>query len=129
MLRLEFEMLKLSKYLENLAKPKTVHKAVKKGLAKVGIEVKRKVTPKTPRDTGELLNSWKVESDTLSIEMGYDIIYAMYQHQGRRQDGSYIIVNRPAGGETYFLKNALEENYDTILQIFAKTIENELIKP
>lgn len=119
----------LVSYFDRVANKRNINRAIRKALAKIGIEVRRKVMPKTPRDKGGLINSWKVESEDLSIEMGFDIVYAMYQHQGRREDGSHIIVNRPAGGETYFLKNAMDENYKTIMDIFTETLKNELIAP
>jgi hypothetical protein len=119
----------IDKYFKHISSHRNIHNAVKVALARVGIEIRRKSIEKTPRGLGELVNSWKVESDGLSIEAGFDIVYAMYQHQGMRQDGTHIIINRPAGGETYFLKNAIDENYKDLLQIFANTLKKELIKP
>lgn len=128
-LEVEFDTKDLIGYFDRISNKRNIERAVKKALAKIGIETRRKVIPKTPRGDGDLVNSWKVESKNLSIEMGFDIVYAMYQHQGMREDGTHIIVNRPGGGETYFLKNAIDENYEKLLEIFTETLKNELIKP
>jgi hypothetical protein len=60
------------------------------------------------------------------LEAGYNIIYAMYQHQGRRADGSHIIRNRPAGGETFFLKTTLDRNGQKYIDLFEKIVFAEL---
>lgn len=106
----------VKKYLNRLEREIEDY-VVRRALSKVVLEVRKDVIPKTPRDKGELVNSWQVEKKKFTIEAGFNLIYAMYQHQGRRQDGSHVIVNRPAGGETYWYKNSLERNKKKYQQI------------
>lgn len=114
-------------YLKSIKNKKRIEKIIQKSLAKVGIFTRRSVIPKTPRDSGDLLNSWKVKSKYLSIEVGFDIVYALYQHQGMREKGTHIIINRPAGGETYFLKNAINENINKITAMFEQALFDEIL--
>ena len=81
------------------------------------------VLPNLPHDTGDLMDSWKVEiKNMVERQAGFDTDYAMYQHQGRSKDGTHIIRNRPAGGKTFFLKKAIDENEEMIMNnLYTKT--------
>lgn len=124
MYSLEFNTTAFEPQFSGLGDSSKVSKAVKYALSKVALQFKKDVTPHVPRGTGELLNSYKVESKDLTLEMGFDIIYAMYQEQGMRRDGTYIIRNRPAGGKTHFTKETIEDGADKYLKMF----ENEFYK-
>ena len=121
------ELKKLAKYFKDLDKA-TISKAVNIAISKVALEFKRDVLPFTPRDKGELLNSWEVKKNNLSIEEGYTEVYAMYQEMGMRQDGTHVIRNRPAGGKTYFMKETLDENRNKYLKMYEETVFNLLFK-
>lgn len=108
----------------SLFNKREVSTAVNKALSKVAIQIRRDSINKVPRAKGGLINSWKVEKSDLTIEMGYDIIYAMYQHQGRRADGTHIIRNRPAGGQSYYLSEPLNQNLDKYFELFETEIIN-----
>jgi hypothetical protein len=117
--------------LKKLAKvnKKELTKLISKALSKVALEIRKNSIPLTPRGTGDLVNSWKVvKKDELTLEIGYDIIYAMYQHQGMREDGTYIIRNRPAGGQSFFLKDPIDQNLKKHFDIYDNTIMEGLNK-
>lgn len=78
--------------------------------AEIANQIREDAKARVPNDTGELEASYHSFNEGNSLFVGYGAEYASYQHQGRRRDGSRIIRNRPAGGETYFLKNTLIAN-------------------
>lgn len=108
--------------------PSKIKKAYKIALLTVAEEINKVTKDGVPNDTGELLKSWEVWELEDSVEAGYNIIYAMYQHQGRREDGTHIIRNRPAGGRTYFLKLGIDENRDKLFDLYEQTFITELLK-
>jgi len=121
------DIAKLEKWFKNLDKA-TISRAVNFALSKIILEFKRDVLPNTPRDKGQLLNSWEVSKKELSVEAGYNEIYAMYQEMGMRQDGTHIIRNRPAGGKTYFMKETLDENLQKYYKIYEEETFKQLFK-
>jgi hypothetical protein len=128
MLELKINTVSANNFLDNL-KRKLIDKAITHAQSKVILQIKRDVTPHVPRASGELLNSWKVEkTDNKRLQAGFDIVYAMYQHQGRRADGSHIIRNRPAGGKSFFLKETIDDNYQKYFKIYARAIDEYLQK-
>jgi len=115
----------LKRWIDN--QPILMDKACLKALQEVAEQIEKDTRPKVPKDNLDLVNSFKIEiTGKLTLEAGYDIIYAMYQHQGRRDDGSYIIRNRPAGGETFFLKNNMDRNAKKYIDLFTKIVFAEL---
>jgi hypothetical protein len=107
--------------------PKLVDKACLNALYKVAEQIEKDTKPDVPLDTKELVDSYTIEKKgKLTIEAGYDIVYAMYQHQGRRADGTHIIRNRPAGGKTFFLKSNLDKNAQKYIDLFAEIVFKEL---
>jgi hypothetical protein len=77
--------------------------------------------PLVPYDTAELFNSynWSRLANSDKLEVGFYAEYAMYQHEGMRKDGSYIIRNRPAGGQSKFLVLPIDQ-HKTDLQKMTK---------
>lgn len=127
MINLSLNFEEVNKFFGEVSNRRHVEGIVKKALYEVAKEVKKDAMRLIPRDTGELANSWREEEvDEASIQVGYDIIYAMYQHQGRRADGTNVIRNRPAGGESFFLKKPLDRNHKKYMAIFEDTVINEL---
>ena len=107
--------------------PSLMDKACLKGLYAVARQIEVDVKPDVPQDTKELIDSYIIEQkDKLTLQAGYNIIYAMYQHQGRRSDGTRIIRKRPAGGKTFFLKRKLDQNFQKYIDLFAKVVFKEL---
>jgi hypothetical protein len=104
-----------------------IDKAVKRALNDTADLVLELAKPNLPKDTGKLRKSWRKEIiSNLEMNAGFDIIYAMYQHQGRRADGTHIIRNRPAGGKSFFLKLAIDENEEKIFTYLYKQIDKYL---
>lgn len=98
-----------------------IERAVYNSLIKVAKQIRKDAYPFVPNDTGELESSWEIEKqNNTEIDAGYNIIYAMYQHQGRRQDGTRIIRNRPAGGKNFFLKETVDQNLRKYFDLFEK---------
>lgn len=128
MIKLDVDFKELSQNLKTLANPNQTRKAVNYALSKVALEMRKDVIPRVPRDTGELVNSWEVQKTDDYIEAGFNLIYAQYQHQGMRADGTYIIRNRPAGGETYFFKNSINANLKKYFDIFEEEVFKQLLK-
>ena len=94
------------------------------GLEKVARKIQGDAYDKVPNDTGELVRSYKYFVRFGEMEAGYDVEYAEYQHRGSRRDGTHIIRNRPAGGQSDFLYETVEQNIDD----YNDTILNEIIK-
>jgi len=121
MLSFALDLKSLQKGLTNFQKD--VVKRIPKALEKVAEQIRIDSRDKVPQDTRELVNSWTVEKKgDLTLEAGYDIVYAMYQHQGRRADGTHIIRNRPAGGQSFFLKSTIDSNLQKYFDLFEKEI-------
>jgi hypothetical protein len=126
MITFEVDFDEVVKNLRDIGNKSRVRVAVKYALSKVAIQMRKDSIPLVPRDTGELVNSWRVDKGADWIEVGYDIIYAMYQHQGMRADGTHIIRNRPAGGQSFFLKEPLDSNLQKYFDIFEKEVFTRL---
>lgn len=123
MIKFELDFGEVKRNLRKLNNTRLIEKAVKRALSKVALQMRRDSVNKVPRVTGSLVNSWKEESTgKLSIEVGYDIIYAFYQHQGRRNDGSHYITRRPGGGQSFFLKDPIEQNLQKYYNIYGEEI-------
>jgi hypothetical protein len=126
MITIQVDLKPLKKEFAKINK-QTITRAVSKAISKVVLQIKKDVNPRVPRATGDLLNSWEVQKkDSLTVEAGFNIIYAQYQHQGMREDGTYIIRNRPAGGETYFLKKSVDANLQKYFDMYEEIILKEL---
>jgi len=121
MLSIKIDFKKLKTWLTK--QPRLIDNAVEKALIKVAKQIQTDTFPKVPNDTSELVNSWRTENQgKLTLLAGYNIIYAMYQHQGRRADGTHIIRNRPAGGQTFFLKKTIDTNLQKYFDLFERTV-------
>jgi len=129
MIQVEIDFADVLKKINRAKDKSRIKRAVAKALAKIALELRSDVIPKTPRGTGELMNSWRVEKGVDNdITVGFDIIYAAYQERGMRADGSRRIQNRPAGGETKFLQNAIDENLQKYFMMYEEIILTELFK-
>ena len=107
-----------------LDKPK--HIKTNKILRLVGEKILELAEPKLPVKDGILKSTGTVINEGISVTVGYNTEYAAYQHEGRRQDGSHIIRNRPGGGESHFLSGTVVKNKDQLLE-FAKEQISKLL--
>lgn len=127
MLSYQIDFKELEKFLKKNQDKKKVKEAVLYALNKVALAIRSDVIPRTPRGVGDLVNSWRVEKKMDDyLEIGFDIIYAAYQERGKREDGSYVIQNRPGGGETGYLQNTIDENLDSYYDLFINEFFNRL---
>lgn len=123
---LQFDTKEFNKLFNNLTGSK-LDKSINKALKKVASQIQTDTKPHVPNDTSDLLNSWEIDEISFNeIDAGYNIIYAMYQHQGRREDGTHIILNRPAGGKSFFLKETIDQNLQKYFDMFEKEFFNNL---
>jgi hypothetical protein len=83
---------------------------------------------KVPVGEGQLKSSKTVQSNIAdkSIIAGYNEEYAGYQHQGRRMNGTRIVRQRPAGGQSFFLSTALNENRSQLIELAGERITKQL---
>lgn len=123
---LQFDTKEFDKLLDNFSGA-NLDSAVNKALKKVALQIRIDTRPSVPNDTSELENSWEIDEISFDdLEVGYNIIYAMYQHQGRRADGTHIIRNRPAGGKSFFLKETIDSNLAKYYKMFETELLNNL---
>lgn len=127
MIQFNIDFTKVAKTLKKLSSKKTIQEIHYEALIEVVKQMKLDVKDLTPIDTRELYDSWEAQKiNDYGLEAGFNIIYAMYQHQGRRADGTHIIRNRPAGGETFFLKKTIAKNLDDYYQLYTEKIKKKL---
>jgi len=133
-----FDFRVFDKHLMKLVKA-AVPTATERGLFKAAAEFLRDADndiPQTPKLYGDLRGSKKIENPVitfseLSIQVGYDIEYAAYQHEGQREDGSHRImfhtttkgVKMPG---TKFLQSKMPLNKSKYIKIIADTIKGVL---
>jgi hypothetical protein len=115
-----------------------VRASAHRGINLAGEYLLGRVKPRTPHLGGDLeeRTTWEgVSGDSIAdLEQGgqiqSDTEYAVYQHEGMRKDGSYVITQHthepnPAAG-TKFVEGPLEENRDTLYGIIAGSIAQGL---
>lgn len=81
---------------------------------------------RTPDASGHL----RGEAGVTTTGAGFDSVsdvkyggpYAAFQNRGMRADGSHVIRNRPAGGQTGFLTQSVADQREAILTIIRDTI-------
>ena len=117
--------------LESLTNPSIQDNA----LLDLGEEILRISDPKVPKRSGELkssgfpeLGNGKVFKEGGKLLVGYNSEYAGYQHQGIRKDGTRIVKNRPAGGQSFFLSATLDENRTQFMQFYKERIKKNIQK-
>jgi hypothetical protein len=84
--------------------------------------------PKVPHEEGILESSKTIIKQNGDVLVGYNSEYASYQHQGVRKDGTRIIVNRPAGGESFFLTQTVQQNQNQLVEFTKERIKKQLEK-
>ena len=127
-LTVKFESQELENNLQDLGDRKFISRAVKKALFEVAITLRKDLFQWTPQDSRQLLDSWEIQwAGDLTIEAGYNEVYAMYQEMGMRQDGTHGIRQRPAGGKTHFFKETFEDHVRKYLDIFEEELWDNLL--
>lgn len=75
-------------------------------------------------ETRNLYDSFSYHSTKDTLRVGFNIVYGAYQHQGG--DGKRVIVNRPAGGETFFLRHTVVSNRSKYLNILGQDFSRRI---
>lgn len=95
-------------------------------LARAAEHVRGVAVSRTPNETGHLAGSAGVTVHGSGVgtvaDVKYPGPYAAYQNRGRRWDGTHIIRNRPAGGQTGFLTDTVVDEQQTVRDIIAQTL-------
>lgn len=67
---------------------------------------------------GSLQNSGFVEDHDDESIVGYNIVYAAYQHEGQRRDGSHVVTHYTnPRSKKKFLENPIKNNMDVWRQL------------
>ena len=115
---------------------KKIPKSTQKGLTNAAFELLRDAdheAPQTPTMLKDLKGSRKIEkpkikSGEISIEVGYTSVYAAYQHEGERKDGTHKVKNYTTDkGASQpgpkFLQTKMVRHKKKYIEIVALTIE------
>ncbi len=114
---------RLLKSLEELAKDQNLSTPFRKVAQTIQFEAEGR----TPKDTRELVSSWQYEQkENTKATVGFTAEHSAYQHEGG--DGNRRIRNRPAGGESYYLTNAINAKKSDIEVIIGKFIQEKIFK-
>lgn len=81
----------------------------------IATEILRLSQIEVPHDTGNLQNSGAVENGSSEDEkiVGYNTVYAAFQHEGVRADGSHVITHWQDGRKKKYLEDPIRNNLET----------------
>ena len=109
--------------LEALKNPKMIENA----LCETGYEIFQRAEPKLPHKSGALKSSEIVVVNSPSnVDAGYNMEYAGFQEKGVRMDGTHVIKNRPAGGQSHFMASTLIEYQEYLKNFLAQSVERQV---
>lgn len=93
----------------------SVKEKTAKAVTDIANEVLRLSQLEVPHDTGNLQNSGAVEDGESPVEkiVGYNTVYAAYQHEGVRADGSHVVTHWQDGRKKKYLEDPIRNNIDT----------------
>lgn len=83
----------------------SIANAVQDGLIECGADLQSKSVQEAPVDTGDLRANCSVTENPLDVTVGYDLPYAMKQHEE-------LDYNHPKGGKAKYLEDPFNENAD-----------------
>lgn len=99
-----------------------------------------KESPRAPHRMGNLWRSQQVnkpikEWESIVVEAGFNLVYAAYQHEGKRKDGSHVVKNysvsrtemKPAG-ETEMGPKFLSKKMADHRQVYMKITADYCLK-
>lgn len=114
---------RLLRSLGELAKDQNLSNPFRKVAQTIQFEVEGRI----PKDTRELVSSWEYEQKgNKKATVGFTAKYAAYQHEGGDDDRR--VENRPAGGESFYLTNAINAKKADIEVIIGKFIQEKIFK-
>lgn len=79
-----------------------------------------------PHDTGQLQITGHTEADVDGYLTIYNSVYAAFQHEGKRADGTHIIKFHQKGRKGKYLEDPLKMNMDKWREIAAKKLADFL---
>jgi hypothetical protein len=115
------------KKLDELARKSSQEMAIEY-LAQAKDEILRLSGFEVPHDTGQLQASGGAERIREGWKIFYNMVYAAYQHEGVRADGTRKIQNYQKGRKGKYLEDPVNKNAANILNIIIKEIDNKLLK-
>lgn len=83
--------------------------AVQDGLMECGADLQSKSVQEAPIDTGDLRANCSVTEEPLDVMVGYDLPYAMKQHEE-------LDYHHPKGGKAKYLEDPFNENMDKYVE-------------
>ena len=87
--------------------------AVQDGLVDCGVDLQSKSVQEAPVDTGDLRANCAVAEEPLNVTVGYDLPYAMKQHEE-------LDYNHPRGGKAKYLEDPFNENAERYVEHIRK---------
>lgn len=95
-----------------------------KAINKAADEILRLSQAEVPHDTGALQNSGHVEPvDSETVAVGYNKEYAAFQHEGRRRDGSHVVLHYQKGRKGKYLEDPIKNNLQKLRDIIGSTLQ------
>lgn len=127
-MKVKIEMQGIKKTLSNLdqMEKQMVEIAYNKALQELGAKIGEITQDKVPLEEGILKSTYTVQKVDGEWVCGYNTEYAAMQHQGMRKDGTYIIQDRPGGGESFFLSGPVQANKVQLLQFLQERFNYHL---
>lgn len=78
-------------------------------LMECGADLQGRSVQEAPVDTGDLRANCEVKEETLKVTVGYDLPYAMKQHEE-------LDYNHPKGGKAKYLEDPFNESADNYIE-------------
>lgn len=96
--------------------PKKAKDEVTKELMDIIFDLQGESQRRAPLDTGALRGSAFAEMNGLEGTVGFEEIYALYQHEG-------VDFNHPKGGEAKFLENPFKEKMKKYIKAIGDAVK------
>jgi hypothetical protein len=87
--------------------------AAQDALVECGADLQSKSVQEAPVDTGDLRANCEAKEEALKITVGYDLPYAMKQHEE-------LGYNHPKGGKAKYLEDPFNENAERYVEHIRK---------
>lgn len=99
----------------------SVGEKLAKGVDDIANEVLRLSQFEVPHDTGILQNSGQIDDGEGKYEkiVGYNTVYAAFQHEGVRADGSHVVTHWQDGRKKKYLEDPIRNNLTTFVDYLA----------
>lgn len=90
----------------------------------VANEVLRLSQFEVPHDTGNLQNSGSVsQASPVEFIVGYNTVYAAFQHEGVRADGTHVVTHWQDGRKKKYLEDPIRKNLDVFRAFYDSVFE------